>query len=125
MQSVVAFGVQTDAPAVVVVKLPGFTLKKTFVAHETRTRAWLEATLGAVTVAVPEFGTAEARTWEKVLPPSVESAIFTVLQLTGAAPVPAGFHATVWLVPPVHVMPAAGCVTANGPEEATASVTDA
>ena len=51
----------------------------------------------------------------KVLPPSVESSIATLAQLTGAAVVPATFQVTVCALLPAQVTAVFGWVTANGP----------
>ena len=49
-------------------------------------------------------------------PPSFESEIFTLPQLTGAAVVPATFQVTVCVVKAVQLTEVLGAVTVNGPE---------
>src|SRR5690349_12427026 len=69
------------------------------------------------TVSAPSFGVLVASVIGNVLPPLVESKIFTVAALTGAAVVSATFQVTVR--DPDHVTPAAGAVTVNGPAACT------
>ena len=68
-----------------------------------------------MTRALPLFGTLLASTIGKVLPPSVDSEIFTFAQLIGAMFVFATFHVTVCCVPPANVVAVFGAVITNGP----------
>src|SRR5688572_22396902 len=88
--------------------------KKIFPMASTFTRAWVVAMpLGNTTAAVPVLGVLAVRVIGKVLPPSVESVIFTFAQLTGALLVLLTLQVTFWA--PLNVPPPFGTVTANGP----------
>ena len=84
----------------------------------TLTRAVVEFVLGIVTLCVPSLGVAAASVVGKVRPPSVESRMSTLAQLTGAAVVLATFHVTVCVLPPGHVTAVLGDVTVKGPAAA-------
>src|SRR6476659_8375986 len=71
---------------------------------------------GIVTDCVPSLGVLASRTIGNVWPPSVESVIFTLAQLTGARVVLATAHVIVWELPPAHVTAVLGTVTAKGPD---------
>ena len=71
---------------------------------------------GIVTDCVPSFGVLANRTIGNVWPPSVESEIFTLAQLTGTRVVLATAHVIVWALPPAHVTAVLGTVTAKGPD---------
>jgi hypothetical protein len=92
-------GVEVGPPPVMA-KLALLISKKILLAHFTFHRAVVVAILGTVTEAEPLFATLEATVLGKVLPPSVDTKILTLAQLTGAAVVLATFHVTVWVEPP-------------------------
>src|SRR5687767_11165896 len=70
--------------------------------------------LGTVIDSEPSLATPLASAIGYVLPPSVESRMFTLAVLIGATSVPATAQVTVWLVPAFHtVPPVLGLVTAK------------
>ncbi len=73
----------------------GEMLKKTFPTASTLTRPTWLGVPGIVIVSEPSFGVEFASVIGNVTPSSVESEIFTVVQLTGALFVLATFHVTV------------------------------
>jgi hypothetical protein len=66
--------------------------KNTFPTASTFTRAVVVDTLGMSTASLPSLTVLAAKTVGKVVPPSVESDIFTFAALMGAPAVPATFH---------------------------------
>jgi hypothetical protein len=78
-----------------IVKFAFDTSKKTFPTASTFTRAVVVALLGTTISSDPSLGVLDAITMGNVVPPFVESEIFTFAQLTGAAVVFATFHVTV------------------------------
>ena len=110
-------GVFTPPPPLpwTIVKLALDTSKNTFPTDSTLTRPTVVETLGTEIVWLPSFGALVARTIGNVLPPSVERVMLTFAQLTGAVEVPATFHVTVSVVPPVQTSGVFGEVTTNGP----------
>jgi hypothetical protein len=103
-----------EMPAVMV-KLVLEISKKMLLAQATLMRAVLVGVFGTVMEDEPLFGALAANTVGKVLPPSVDSEIATLGQLTGAKLVLATFHATVWLLPPCQLTDVSGALTKNGP----------
>ena len=76
-------------------------------------------TFGTVIVSVPSFGVDAESTIGKVLPPSVESEIFTFAALMFALVVLATSQVTVYDELPVHETLVFGEVTTKGPLEAS------
>src|SRR2546423_12191746 len=89
--------------------------KKILPTASTLTRAVVVGALGTVTFSVPSLGVLVSSTVGKLFPPSVESEILTLAQLTGAAVVLATFHVTVWVEPAAQLTAVLGAVTTNGP----------
>ena len=102
-------------PPAVMEKFEFDTSKKTLPAPSTFTRALVVAMFGTTTLWLPSFGVLAARTVGKVFPPSVESDILTLAQLTGAPAVLATFHVTVCVEPPPQFTAVFGDVTTKGP----------
>jgi len=104
------------AVAAVIVKLALLMSKKMFPTDSTFIRAVVVAVLGIVTACVPSFAVPETNVVGKVKPPSVESKIFTVLQLMGVRFVELTDQVMVCVEPTAQLVPAASNpVTANGP----------
>src|SRR5690242_14961044 len=98
------------------VKFTSDMSKKMLVAHSTCTRAWVVERLGTVMPCVPSLGVFAASVVPNVLPPSSESRILTLAQLTGAAVVFATFQVTVCALFAGQDTAVLGAVTRNGPE---------
>jgi hypothetical protein len=90
-------------------------LKKMLPTDSTFTRAIELTALGTLIVATPVLGASPASVNGKVLPPSIESNMRTLLQSIGELEVPATFHVTVCVEPASHWLEAMGWVTLNGP----------
>jgi hypothetical protein len=86
-----------------------FPTASTFTLHEE------PGLLGTDMFSVPSLAVFDASVMGKVLPPSVESKMFTLVQLTGATLVPFTLHVTVCDVPTAQLTAVLGAVTANGP----------
>src|SRR3954469_12561292 len=104
------------------VKLVSDMSKKMLVAHSTCTRAWVVERLGTVMPWVPSFGVFAASIVPNVLPPSSESRMLTLAQLTGAAVVFATFQVTVCPLPDAQFTAVLGAVTRNGPALVTTGI---
>jgi hypothetical protein len=103
-------------PPATIVKLTFETSKKMLPTASTFIRAAVVGLFGIVTDSEPSFGVLASTTRGNEVPPSVESVIFTLAQVTGAPVVPATFHVTVCREPPLHDTPVLGDVTWKGPE---------
>ncbi len=103
--------------AAVMAKFTFETSKKTLPTACTLTRAWFVAGVprGMVTASVPSLGVEARSVVGHVLPPSSESRMATLAQLTGAAVVDATFQVTVWPEPAAQETAVFGAVTWNGP----------
>jgi len=92
----VAVGVGVGVGAAVEIKkLESETSKKIFPRASIFMRAVVVAILGSVTASLPSFAVESASTVGNVMPPSVESDIFTFAAFTGVADVLATSHVTV------------------------------
>src|SRR6187551_1953063 len=80
------------------------------------TRFVVPVVAGTVITCVPSLAVDAAKTVGNVLPPSVDSKIFTAWQFTDPALVPFTAHVTVAVLPAPHVMFVLGAVTWNGPD---------
>ena len=78
--------------------------------------AVLVGVAGMLTASLPSFAVLATNTVGKVRPPSVESEIFTLAQLTGAAVVLATDQVIVCVEFPAQLKLVFGAVTAKGPE---------
>ena len=108
----------TGPVVAVMVKLLSLMSKKTFPTASTFIRQVLMVTAseGTVMLCVPSFGVLASNV-VKVFPPSIESKILTLAQLTGAVLVEFTFQVTVCVLLLAQVMPVAfGYETVNGPE---------
>lgn len=108
-------GAAQDEPDVIV-KLVLEISKKIFPTASIFILAVVVGVLGIVTTSLPSLGVL-ATSVLNVVPPSVETDIFTFAQLTGDAVVLATFHVIVCDELPAHDTAVLGAVTANGPDE--------
>src|ERR1041384_1293685 len=94
-----------------IVKFVSETSKNMLPSASTFMRAVVVGVFGTSTDSLPSLSVLATRTIGKVMPPSVDSDIFTFAALIGAADVPATLHVTVWWVPVVQVCAVLGIVT--------------
>ena len=90
--------------------------KKIFPTDCTFTLQVVACVEGTAIISDPSFGVDVARIVGKVLPPSVDSKIFTAAQFTDPAFVPFTLQVTVAVLPAFQVTAVFGAVTAKGPE---------